>query len=349
MPHGADSPELARWRKQITHFRHTPSLQGVGNLLQPRWLARFIENPHQLQIEIRPRIAESMPRLSLDAQEARDIAVYLGIRERYQPLLAGRAIADWRRDVAPFGPGDPETGERLFSEMECTKCHLFSGLKHEYPFAGQTPTAKPDRSHSRAVARAVDLRITRSRFRPLRLVPWLLSPRHHKSDTQMPQMPLTYGQARDLAAFVMLAPIEPLSKPPLPMRLPILKRPVGYDEVSKRVLRKLCWHCHGNPEYTLDENGEPGTAGGFGFPPRRLDLAEYEGIHGGYLDDEGEPRSVFSKLEDGTSVLVASLLARQLEERGKVGLVRGMPLALPALPPEDIQLVESWVEQGHPR
>ncbi len=165
----------------------------------------------------------------------------------------------------------------------------------------------------------------------------------------MPQMPLSYGEARDLAAFIMDSPLEPLRQAPLPARLPKLLRPVGYDEVSKQVLRKLCWHCHGDPEYTLDEKGEPGTAGGFGFKPRQLDLAEYEGIHGGYLDDEGERRSVFSLLEDGTSVLVASLLARQLEERGQTGPVRGMPLALPALSAEDIQLVESWVAQGHPR
>jgi hypothetical protein len=31
------------------------------------------------------------------------------------------------------------------------------------------------------------------------------------------------------------------------------------------------------------------------------------------------------------------------------GRVRGMPLGLPPLSSEDIQLVETWIAQGHPR
>jgi hypothetical protein len=39
-----------------------------------------------------------------------------------------------------------------------------------------------------------------------------------------------------------------------------------------------------------------------------------------------------------------------MEERGqRHALVRGMPLGLPALTPEQVQLVESWIAQGRPR
>jgi hypothetical protein len=68
------------------------------------------------------------------------------------------------------------------------------------------------------------------------------------------------------------------------------------------------------------------------------------------LDDRGERRSVFETLDDGTPRLVAALLARAAEEAGQPDpRVRGMPLGLPALPPEDIQLVETWIAQGRPR
>jgi len=46
---------------------------------------------------------------------------------------------------------------------------------------------------------------------------------------------------------------------------------------------------------------------------------------------------------------VAALLARQKEEAGETPNVRGMPLQLPALSSEELQLVESWIAQGRKR
>ena len=82
-----------------------------------------------------------------------------------------------------------------------------------------------------------------------------------------------------------------------------------------------------------------------GSPIRML-----QGIASGALDEHGERRSVFAKLPDGTPRLVAHLVARHVEEAGgRVDGVRGMPLGLPPLSFEDIQLVESWIAQGRPR
>jgi hypothetical protein len=70
----------------------------------------------------------------------------------------------------------------------------------------------------------------------------------------------------------------------------------------------------------------------------------------GALDDDGKRRSIFRSLDDGTPALVAHLDARRVEEAGGVVEgVRGMPLGLPALDREEIQLVESWIAQGRPR
>ena len=97
-------------------------------------------------------------------------------------------------------------------------------------------------------------------------------------------------------------------------------------------------------------DGGPGNTGGFGFAPRKLNLASYSGVAGGLLDAHGERQSAFAKTSDGTPRLVAAMMARYAEEAGKPSSeVRGMPLGLPPLPLEEIQLVESWIAQGRPR
>ena len=60
--------------------------------------------------------------------------------------------------------------------------------------------------------------------------------------------------------------------------------------------------------------------------------------------------SVFAPTKDGTPRLVAALIARQKEEAGQIDPeVRGMPLGLPALTAEQVQIVESWIAQGRPQ
>jgi hypothetical protein len=131
--------------------------------------------------------------------------------------------------------------------------------------------------------------------------------------------------------------------------LPVLDRKVEFQEVMDAVFGVTCRHCHSNPDASLGDGG-PGNTGGFGFKPKGLDLATYRGVAAGYLDPGGERSSVFLPLPDGTPRLVAALLARQKEEAGQRDeLVRGMPLGLPALSAEQVQLVESWVAQGRPR
>jgi hypothetical protein len=48
--------------------------------------------------------------------------------------------------------------------------------------------------------------------------------------------------------------------------------------------------------------------------------------------------------------IVAHLWARHAEVAGTpVEGVTGMPLGLPPLPPEDIQLIETWIARGRPQ
>jgi hypothetical protein len=146
----------------------------------------------------------------------------------------------------------------------------------------------------------------------------------------------------------MTEPLGPAPESSMPERLPTLDQRVGFDEVYQKVLSKSCVHCHGDPDFALDDGG-PGFSGGFGFEPIELSFASYEAMLAGYLTPEGERRSVFEPDADGTPHLLAVLWARHREEAGHDASTRGMPLGFPALAPRQIQLVESWIAQGRPR
>jgi len=319
------------WKDHIAHVRVAPSLEGVGRRLRPDYIESFLRDPH----DVRPALAPSMPRLALNAEQVRDVVAHL--------VTLAPAVS--RPDRSLEG-ADLEHGRQLLEEKGCGSCHSFSGV------AALPTRPNPDagsEQQRRAVQLAPDLRYARDRLRLENAALWIMDPRSLKSDTLMPASGLTRDEARDVAAYVLETPLAPAAPRQPPRRLPPLDRRVGFVEVQERVLGRTCGHCHGNADRALGDGG-PGNTGGFGFAPRRLDLTSYGGVASGLLDDRGERHSVFDKLEDGTPRLVAALLARQAEEAGKPNpAVRGMPLGLPSLPSEDIQLVDTWIAQGRPR
>jgi cytochrome c5 len=324
----APADKLAKWKKNVGHMREVPSLVSAGKRLRREWLVAFLQEPRDL----RPHMVPTMPRLGLSATDASDIAAYV------------------LRDVAGVGhaeaAGNAAQGRQLWEQKSCGTCHTFSG-------AGELgmkpdPNLGSDRDR-RAVRLAPDLRHARERLLPAQVVAWLLDPAGIKPGTLMPSSGLAPPDARDLATFILTTPLAPAPVKPVPARLPVLERKVGFEEVMERVLGKTCRHCHSDPDVSLGDGG-PGNTGGFGFAPRRLNVASYSGIAAGLLDKQGERMSVFAKLSDGTPRLIAAMMARYAEEAGKPNPeVRGMPLGLPPIALEDIQVVESWIAQGRPR
>jgi hypothetical protein len=200
----------------------------------------------------------------------------------------------------------------------------------------------------RTLGLAPDLRFARQRSEPGTLVRWLLDPAKLKHDAAMPKLGLSDADARDLAAFLSFGELEAAPAPTRFERLPVLERRVAFDEVNEQVFAVTCRHCHTNPD-SAGGDGGPGNTGGFGFKPRKIDFSSYQGIQSGGVDAQGERVSLFSPTRDGVPRLVAALLARANERAGQESdEVRGMPLGLPPLSPQQIQLVESWVAQGRP-
>jgi cytochrome c2 len=315
---------LARFRPHILDARDAPSLTAIGARFEDTWIRDYLLAPHDL----RPKLMPTMPRLALSAEQASDIAAYLTANDK----AAG----------TPLRAGNAAHGRELMEQKACTSCHSFSGV----PAFESTSAPLADSELSRSAALAPDLRFTRERFRRDRLTAWLLDPKAVKPDTRMPNFGLSGEEASDIAAYILTTELAP---PPSETfaRLPVLSRRVSYDEVNAKVFSRTCHHCHSDPESSGGDGG-PGNTGGFGFAPRGVSFSSHGAILAGYLDERGQRRSLFEPVS-GTPRLVAALLARHDEANQKYSqAVRGMPLGLPPLSPEEIQLVETWVAEGKP-
>jgi cytochrome c1 len=318
----------ARWENLVSPLRDAPTLTSTTKRFKRRWLEKFLLDPYDL----RPHLAANMPRLALTTAQAKDLAAYLG-------------APDAKADAALLAGASADNGRKLIEAKGCPTCHVFTGVA---PLEG-TPAKVDMKTALPAVSLAPDFRSTRRRMTAAAIVAWITSPKAMKPDTAMPELPLRDAEIKDIARYITTAKLAPEPPKKAPDRLPLLERKVGFDEVAERIFRRSCWHCHGEPDYAVGDGG-PGNTGGFGFKPRGLALTNYEGVASGYTDDKGERHSVFEKLADGTPRLLAAVLARHDEEAGHPRAeVRGMPLGYPALAPEDVQLLATWIDQGRPR
>jgi cytochrome c5 len=118
-----DPKLLAGWKKNVEHLRFAPSLSGIGKIVDPGWVERYLLAPHDL----RPGLHAGMPRLPIGEPEAAAIAAYFAEQARFD----GEAGAGSPQ-------GDAGRGRTLFSTKGCAGCHTFSGARTDPP-----PLVKP--------------------------------------------------------------------------------------------------------------------------------------------------------------------------------------------------------------
>lgn len=313
---------VAEWRAHIKHFREVPSLAGLDRRVRRDWLISFLQEPHDL----RPRLGEQMPRLPITEADARLIAAHLLGPETSTPKI-------------PPVLGDAARGLRVFNSKGCLSCHAFSGASKVE--ASPIPIKLSAEAMARAVKLAPDLRHTRQKMRPDQIVSWLADPAALKPDAAMPKLPLTAQERADLTVFLTTTPLKSPSPTTPPAPLPVLTRPVSHAEVERAVFKRVCWHCHSDPAGNGGDGG-PGNTGGLGFSGKGLDFGTRAAIL--------RHKQRLSEPIDGLPRLVWHLQARHHEAAGLPPdpKRRGMPLGLPPLTPEQIQLVRSWVAQGMP-
>jgi cytochrome c2 len=321
--------KLKAWHEATRHYITVPSLSHVGDTLRASWMERFLQEP----VKIRTHQEEWMPRLDISANDARDIATYL--------TRGGRAPEERGAEAV----GNVERGAKVVAEKGCLVCHELTGATRADAPLSMPPV--PSDVLARAITQAPDLRLARERFRPDQLVRWIKDPSSVRPEALMPKLGLSQREAEDAAAYVLRAPLAPpASLPPIAL-LPLLDRHVGFEEVETRVFKKSCIHCHSEPSSAGDPG--PGSVGGFGFAPRGVVLSTYPGTQRGYVGEDKQRHTLFAKEPMGGARLVEALIARHEETSGRpVPGVRGMPMGLPGLSLEDIQLVETWVHEGAP-
>lgn len=320
----ARAEHLAEWRANLVDLVDAPALTAVGRRHRAAWVASFLLSPDDL----RPHLRATMPRLPLSPAQADAVAAFL-TRDVDAPSDAPPAPT----------PALVARGRSLFVTRTCAQCHRFDDAAID---ARPAPATPPE-----AARLAPDLAVTRARYRRDRLVAWILDPPRVKPGTPMPALGLSPEEAVALASYVLFAPLRPRVTHDPPPMLPALARRVTWDEVEAGVFRRTCRHCHADEGFAFGDGG-PGNTGGFGFEARRLNLNSHAGAMSGMLVG-GERRSAFATDDSGLPRIVRALRARQLEESGRVDVgVRGMPLGHPAVTPEQLQLVTSWIASGRP-
>jgi cytochrome c2 len=320
------------WKRNLRHLTYVPGLIDLSKRMQRGWFVEYVQSPHV----VRPNLHTEMPPMPIGKEEAELLGDY---------FFPERTNED--TSIKAFAAGDFKRGESLFREKECARCHLFNQSHLEEPRSVDfwTPAVTP---HERRIA--PDLRHTRKRMSHKQLIRWLLNPKSLKSDSVMPDFGFNQVEAIDLATYLLNAPLLE-SNSPLPLRtLTPATRPVEYSTLEKRLFKAMCWHCHSDPSYNNGDGG-PGRTGGFGFTGADLSFASYEDTLRGGRQPDGSYRSILKPARAGEKPLIIEhLLARHREVRGEKGLrYRGMPMAIPPIPLEDIELLWGWIEQGAPR
>ena len=182
----------------------------------------------------------------------------------------------------------------------------------------------------------------------------------------MPTFAISAEDAALLADYLLFGDVawDDRVREAAPAEVPLLDRPVTFDEVYDEVIGRVCIHCHMNPEANGGEGG-PGNTGGLGFEGSGLDLESWEGLLRGVRRD-GEWRSILESPAPGEPpLLLASVLRRRTEAARDLRLpyadapdateavgpdlnALGMPLGLPPLSDEHVSLVKTWLAQGAP-
>jgi hypothetical protein len=283
-----------------------------------------------------------MIRTGLAAEEATAVAAWLAAAATPVWSEAARAAAAIPLSAAPEHLA---AGEALYRRLACATCHARG----------------PDRATTAPAVAAPDLAFVAVRMQPAMAAAVIADPEMARP-TRMPRYPISAVEAARLRDFLWASAVSarapappPVDVPLLPL-LPLLARPVRYEEVRRQVLDRICIHCHMDPRRNGGDGG-PGNTGGLGYRGAGLDLESWAGIQRGARDASGRRVPILRAPAPGEDApLVARLRLRQSEHARELagpaavsaGGPPGMPLGLPPLTPEELRLVRSWVAQGAP-
>lgn len=312
---------LIRYQTNIEHLKVTPDLSGLGLRVRPDWITAFVQDPEDL----RPHLEESMIRTNLSEAEALAVGRY----------FAAVAEVEYAPDFKTPPRPDMDRGAALFEAKGCGTCHWVGNLGN--------PPENP------VSALAPNLRYVRERMTPTDAANFIRDPQSMKPGTLMPSLGLSPSEAlliRDWLWHVdpALGPVPEFISPSPPPA-----SPVAWEEVNERVFGRICVHCHMNDH---EKDPGPGNEGGLGYEGVDLSMRTYAEFRRGWVrDGERVPLSqglIDAMLRRHHEAARDQVPAGQDHAREAYAGLPGMPLGLPAIPLEDIQLVRDWIAGGCP-
>lgn len=339
-------PQWDSYLKNLQHYLAVPDLGTLTRRVDPAFVRRYLDAP----FDLRPNMPETMVPVRLTAAQKDDVVAYLS------ELNAG-AVATLEPATPPPPGARLAEGAARFKALGCGGCHLFGNVKVRSD-PGEAAWAQ-----MRATARlAPNLRFARERLPRAVMVRWIRDPRSVSPTAAMYNFAVSQADAELLADYLLFADpeLDEAAPPASAPEVPLLARPVGFEEVFAQVLGGACMHCHMDPRESHD--GGPGNTGGLGFEGIGLNLAHYPGVKAGELRG-GERLSILDRGLKGEPPLLLEALLRRYREAGRdlreplhdaralgtgPGERPGMPLGLPPLSVGQLRLVKTWLEQGAP-
>jgi mono/diheme cytochrome c family protein len=157
---------------------NAPSLAGVGQRLDPKWLAAWILEPKKLSADA------TMPQLlthadpNINAQNAADLAVYLNSLKQPSAALSTPAASP------TLGEKRIQQGLEVFENLGCIACHHLNAPDREDDYNRRS------------------LHFAHAKFLPGQLTAFLQQPHQHDASSRMPDFQLSADEAEALAAFI---------------------------------------------------------------------------------------------------------------------------------------------------
>ena len=205
-----DAPRLLRgaalFRDHCVQCHGAPGVaqSGIGQSMQPvpgplvdalqRWRPREIYwiTRHGIKMSGMPAW-----QFRLDEQALWDVVAFVNTLPTLSPQAYAQATRDagaapQRAEAAPGRAGDVERGKLALSQYACQACHMIPGITSSSPNVG--PPLQGLASRSLIAGRLANT--------PDNLVRWVRDPQAVKPLTAMPDMGVSEGDARDMAAYL---------------------------------------------------------------------------------------------------------------------------------------------------
>lgn len=343
-------PDWEMYVENVRHYLTVPNITRVGARVKAGFIEKFLAAP----FDLRPALEESMIRTTMTQAEIRDVVRYFAARGGApDPYPASAGVAAPGAPPPPRNEAQVAAGEKLFAAKGCASCHLYGNKDF-----GAHVTPEFLKTMGKFAALAPDLRFARERLRPEVLVDWIIDPRAIDPASPMPPSSVTRAEAEALAQYVLYGAIPPFAPAPKKVAKPAPAK-ATYESLDAAIFSKICIHCHEGDGET--DNGA-GNGGGLGYKGKGFSFASLESFLRGSKTADGTYASVLRKGKSGKPVLLERLELRvaenrrdhvkpfeQVRDHAKVPYPAagpGMPLGLPALAPEQIEMIRAWIAGG---